>query len=408
MTSTTKESVANMALQTGERLKTGALGFFRGLEATLQNRDQLEVAIAKMFGACTGDAVSLHSGAPRDADDNEETRPTPGRLQLSLTDSRESLGLCPPATPETEERLGAAPLQRENSRSSRKKASPKSRRKSSASASSGSSQGQGGAAAQDPTAPRERRQTRGTDYGEHIYAQLFMDDQKRAAQAVNSLRQAQSPSRAPAPPSPRRPFPASSPAAPEPAVLSTPLKSNDLHILALSFDDGISAISQHTLEAMADRQGVSQVRSTDSSLWSSLKNSNSFLLPPVSPPHHPTSPTNPRALTHVRSHQSHKSRTSATTKSSGDTSFQHLWQQEEERFWTNQVDLDSSRKSRKSGASVRCPCLATVEGWFCKCARACLVGFCLLVLTHSILYDYVSNRAKRPLPIPCPPRWNRT
>lgn len=355
---TTKESVANMALQTGERIKTSALGFFRGLETTLQNREQIEVAIAKMFGACTGDLVSLHSsgGAARedDEEDVDEETHTPGMRQLSLTDSRESLGLPPQQA--AEERLGAAPLQREASRStaSRKKTSPKasptSRRKSSGSASSDNSQVDVAAAEQ----PR-RQTTRGTtDYGEHIYAQLFMDDQKRAAQAVTALRQTQSPRQAPAPPSPNRPFPASSPAA---VVHTTPLKSNDLHILALSFDDGISAISAHTLEAMADRQGVSQVRSTDSSLWSSLKNSNSFLLPPVSPPSNQRalSPMAPRALAgmpRVRSQQSHKSRTSATTKSSGTSaSFQHMWQQEEERFWGTQVDLDSSRKSRKSGAS---------------------------------------------------------
>jgi hypothetical protein len=385
---TTKESVANMALQTGERIKTSAMGFFRGLETTLQNREQIEVAIAKMFGACTGDLVSPHSsgGEARedDEEDVDEETHTPGMRQMSLTDSRESLGLPPQQA--AEERLGAAPLQREASRStaSRKKTSPKasptSRRKSSGSASSDNSQVDVAAAEQ----PR-RQTTRGTtDYGEHIYAQLFMDDQKRAAQAVTALRQTQGSRKAPGPPSPNRPFPASSPAV---GVHTTPLKSNDLHILALSFDDGISAISNHTLEAMADRQDVTQVRSTDSSLWSSLKNSNSFLLPPVSPPSNPRalSPMGPRAfvgMPRVRSQQSHKSRTSATTKSSGDTSFQHMWQQEEERFWGHQVDLDSSRKSRKSGASVRVHC--SLRG------GRCLYGFGVcLTHTHSF-WNYSS------------------
>ena len=142
-----------MAYSTGARLKSSAVELYRGLESSLQNREQFELALAKVFGSCTGDFQDLQ-GIPQ------------GHSSLSLEED------SPRNT------LGAAPLRRENSNTSSR------RNKSGSKASSGKQrkrQGCEGSGSQSSTTPgrpeaRERRQSR-ADYGEHIYAQLFMDDQ---------------------------------------------------------------------------------------------------------------------------------------------------------------------------------------------------------------------------------------
>ena len=340
-----------MAYSTGVRLKSSAVELFRGLESSFQNREQLEVALAKMFGSCTGDLGRSSNGTSNrshDDDDDNIAVPSQSSSSQSYSDAR----------PVPRTTLGAAPMRRESSHSSSRRrrnrsSSRTTSRRSPDSVSSDSSSQRGGA-----NAGRERRQSR-ADYGEHIYAQLFMDDQRRAAQAVHSLRETAAVQRAPpaavvtpvsssAVPSQQhpqqRPFPVSSPtrAASEPKI--APLSSNDVHVpVTPSFDDGISAISQHTLEAMEER--VNRTRSTDSSLWSSLKESKT-------PP-----PLAPRTLPRVRSEQSKAStkysRTSRTTHTSDTSSFQNMWQKEEQRYWHTQVEQDS-RKSRKSkNESVR-------------------------------------------------------
>ena len=332
-----------MAYSTGARLKSSAVELYRGLESSLQNREQFELALAKVFGSCTGDFQDLQ-GIPQ------------GHSSLSLEED------SPRNT------LGAAPLRRENSNTSSR------RNKSGSKASSGKQrkrQGCEGSGSQSSTTPgrpeaRERRQSR-ADYGEHIYAQLFMDDQKRAAQAVSSLREtavARSPPAGTSSPSPRAVFPVSSP--PRNKSKITPLASDDIHIpQTLTFDDAISAISQHTLEAMEDR--MKRTRSTDSSLWSSLKESKT---PPLAP-QRAVSPAMPRVRS-TQSKGSRLSRTSHTTSTSDSSSFQKVWQKEEQKFWSTQVEQDS-RRSRKSRAGsvrllVQCwPSVVTVSSlcdWF--------------------------------------------
>ena len=323
---TAKEQVAAMAYSTGERIKSSAVELFRGLESSLQSREQLEVALAKMFGSCTGDS-----------------KPPPVPSMNSSTSYSET----PPHQRKT---LGAAPLQRGTSNansssrrrkngSSSSKASRKNRRSTGSVSSSGSS---------NSSRHRERRQAR-SDYGEHIYAQLFMDDQKRAAQAVHTLRES-AVSRAPPAATPVTPgtpkktvFPISSPPRKTEPPKIAPLSSDHLHIpTTLTFDDGISAISQHTLEAMEDR--VNRTRSTDSSLWSSLKESKTPPLPPIA---HTPSPLTMSRVRSAQSKASRQSRTSHTTQTSDSSSFHNMWQKEEQRFWNTQVEQDS-RKSRKS------------------------------------------------------------
>lgn len=115
-----------------------------------------------------------------------------------------------------------------------------------------------------------------SDFGEHIYEQLFYDDasndheaKARAQRAVSSLRENQDAmmmTSSPATPSRRRlsggenrkgmhkPFPVSSPPnQPRPVIqAASPLTAEELNIpTTATFDDGISAISAHTLELMA-------------------------------------------------------------------------------------------------------------------------------------------------------------
>ena len=171
---TTKEQVAAMAYSTGERLKSSAVELFRGLESSLQNREQFEVALAKMFGSCTGDFKAQPQG------------PLQSRSGSSLSYGEEHDDVPPRQT------LGASPFRREASNSPSRRGMTKSSPKSSASSrkkrgtSSIGSSGRSSSHTPAGATPRERRQSR-ADYGEHIYAQLFMDDQKRAAAAVSTI-----------------------------------------------------------------------------------------------------------------------------------------------------------------------------------------------------------------------------
>ena len=361
---TTKEQVAAMAYSTGERLKSSAVELFRGLESSLQNRENFEIALAKMFGSCTGDFKN-----PRNQGNGDD-----------LPHRSSSLSYSEEGPPQRHGTLGASPLRREysNSSSRRMKSGSKTsasrrngnNRRGSTGSESVSSRSSSRESSKSPKdrPRRERRQAR-ADYGEHIYAQLFMDDQKRAQQAVSSLRESAvaraPPAATPAPqattktttavaaaaaPVNSSPFPVSSPPRTEAKI--APLSSNELHIPRTpTFDDGISAISQHTLEAMEER--FNRTRSTDSSLWSSLKESKTPPLPT------PTRSSPNTVMPRVRSAQSkasRQSRTSHTTHTSDTSSFQNLWQQEEQRYWSNQVEQDSrkSRKSRNESVRLRC------------------------------------------------------
>jgi hypothetical protein len=146
------------------------------------------------------------------------------------------------------------------------------------------------------------------DFGEHIYAQLFFDDQLRAARAVETTTPCtQGSQQLPHKRSFPKPFPMSSPLRSQstPSYLHTP----ELHIPTHSFDDGISAISAHTLEAMDSHhtnKGFSKSRSNDSSIFSTL-------------------PRN-------RSKQSQSTRTTESSHS--------VWQREEQKYWQDMVVQD--------------------------------------------------------------------
>jgi hypothetical protein len=225
----------------------------------------------------------------------------------------------------------------------------------------------------DPTDPRASSQpqeasqqpglssTAKSDNGEHIYAQLFFDDQIRAAKAVNAVRDQdyKSPevtTRAfPVP----RPFHVSAPHQTSPFRRdSAPLKSDELNIPCnTTFDDSISAISAHTLEAMEQSQKAQllklQSQSSESLLFPAL---NPRLKPPSSAQRQEGSigaSPSPFALPRSRSSKSWCSRNSGrfstpsknshstrTTQSSA--SFEHMWNHQEAKFWEKEVQQDET------------------------------------------------------------------
>jgi len=193
------------------------------------------------------------------------------------------------------------------------------------------------------------------DFGEHIYAQLFHDDNSRARKAVASLRtepdinepplgrrQPLTPAAAPMYSYPK-PFPMSSP----PRTSAVP--SQELTLPSnLTFDDSISAISAHTLEAMAHH--APRIRSD---LTFSSKDS-STLFPPQSSLH-----SFPRVQSHESNRSgliskggSQKSKTTHTTESSG-TSFE-IWQAQEKEYW-NDVVMQEERQKKPDNKSPHSP-----------------------------------------------------
>lgn len=187
--------------------------------------------------------------------------------------------------------------------------------------------------------------TQQKDIGDHIYAQLFFDDQIRAAKAVNSLRDQEGKALT-------KPFPASSPVTP-------PMKTQEVTPLDISanltFDDSISAISAHTLEALA-RTSRSDLTDHDAHGSNPLPDpterrdtlgaaSSPFI---ASFPRTQSSQTNKSGFS-KESKQSHSTRT--TESSSFDA-----WQREENKFWNKevkQVERSPRRSHRSRSDSVR-------------------------------------------------------
>ena len=244
------------------------------------------------------------------------------------------------------------------------------------------------------------------DMGEHVYEQLFMDDQARATRAVEGLR-AKSASTPTSTKSPSRHFSSyfgvnnntptghNIPAAPvSPAM---PLAATDIDVNGdFDFDDGISAISNNTLEEMAmvhdHRQSISpSKRSTAES--SSRKNSThrtgvvdtishprstrsrrtepssqqTATPPPAKtksqatnrsplPVHPMPSMMTPIKVSRGPSHVTVGTKTSKGTKSTSSTQDSHsefasVWQKDEKAFWNNEVEKEKKAMRKGSGRS---------------------------------------------------------
>lgn len=133
-----------------------------------------------------------------------------------------------------------------------------------------------------------------TEFGEHIYAQLFFDDQIRASKKTSVP----------------KPFPVSSPT----ALSAPPVYDNEVNV-PTDFDDAISAISAHTLEAMEVLRAPS-VAHRQPSVDRSYK--------------------------------------STSTKSTESSSFD-VWQKEDTKFWKQQARMDRNRFSHLSQAEQTLP-----------------------------------------------------
>ena len=263
------------------------------------------------------------------------------------------------------------------------------------------------------------------DMGEHVYEQLFMDDQARATRAVEGLR-AKSASTPPSK-SPSRHFSSyfgassntplghSVPAAA--ASPSLPLATSGVDVNGdFDFDDGISAISNHTLEEMAmvhdHRQSVSPSKQSTTNTTSSKNNGGvDGISHPLSnrsrrrvaPTQHttatPTSNTTksqtprsplpvhpmPSMMTPIKvsrgpSQVTVSTKTSKCTKSTSSTQDSHsefasVWRKEEAKYWDNEVQKEKktkrngrnstkSRRRSRSGSHSVSKLLAFKRVWF--------------------------------------------
>jgi hypothetical protein len=210
------------------------------------------------------------------------------------------------------------------------------------------------------------------DIGEHVYAQLFMDDQTRANKAVDGLRQKAAAS------SPRSK--ASSRASQSPQVKTSPghsvpaappsTRAVDISA-SLSFDDGISAISAHTLDEMArvhDHKSsfynqnkvaqqfgssdkvdkISHPRSSRSS-WRGEQTVISPRIPQVPSIMTPVKFTRGPSHGTVGSKATNASKATKSTTSTHDSGFASVWRKEERRYWDNVAQQD--KKSAMSGSA---------------------------------------------------------
>ena len=156
------------------------------------------------------------------------------------------------------------------------------------------------------------------DYGEHIYEELFTtDNRNHRGQPLHGEQGAQpaaSPRSRQASP---RVFPASSPRSQN---VVTPLGSDHLIVPHdRNFDDAISAVSAHTLEAMEQRINLNH--SSDSSLFPSESNEKK----------------SPKKMPRVSSRGSSKhSRSTHTTE---DSSFEQRFADDERKFWKGEASM---------------------------------------------------------------------
>jgi hypothetical protein len=196
------------------------------------------------------------------------------------------------------------------------------------------------------------------ELGEHIYAQLFFDDQVRAAKAVNALKEYETTaasskkpnlpysSQYPMQQQLPKPFPASSPA--------RPLQQSDFDIMPTNtFDDSISAISAHTLEAMARAsaaplgQNTSFPREVPISKHDRIERMEPS--PIFVPKEHALSkPYTPAFRVGSTGDQSTPSKQSQSTKTTTDdsSSFDN-WQREDNKYWVDQAKKDQLVKKQR-------------------------------------------------------------
>lgn len=214
------------------------------------------------------------------------------------------------------------------------------------------------------------------DLGDHVYAQLFMDDQRRATRAVDGLRDQLK--NGEATPTCKfssqqflHPFPVSSPTRRgrqsiqenlySNATPPAPLTSRDILIAEdFSFDDGISAISAHTLEEIARVQNEKEKSPNKNGFFnrpvevmedityplssrsrrSGGSSARDQTLPPVAPVITPVKLARGRSSGTLASKATRSSRCTRSTNSTQETDFAHVWHKQEQKYWEDVVEQD--------------------------------------------------------------------
>ena len=283
-----------------DRLQSSARDLIRNIESAMgssTNRSSpgtpLEHAFRSLFTSCTNPS----SNKAEDDKSAAEGDPIPSKRRSSSASSRSS----------EQNRGDNGTLQRLSSQlSSGKRASPLSRRQSSP---------------HDADTPLPQHAT-----GEHVYAQLYFEEKQTPERLCCNQKRASSPQLLGISPNPAqtrpintRPFPKSAPSSAPVRALSP---TEGITVPLDAFDDGISAISANTLEAMA----------STNRLVSHIPRS-----PKVSPTLKDNRDMTPSTRTTQSSH-------------SFDRSFEH-WQNQEHQFWETEVVTDQKVKKKTSRRS---------------------------------------------------------
>mmetsp|Transcript_22627 Transcript_22627/g.34177 ORF Transcript_22627/g.34177 Transcript_22627/m.34177 type:complete len:374 (+) Transcript_22627:153-1274(+) len=205
----------------------------------------------------------------------------------------------------------------------------------------------------DPLSPTREKE-------EYFYSQFMTKDRNTAQQAISSVRSQEGKMASPPPQASSipKPFPVSSPfnradQVQMPVGLfqeTAPPSAGHAIDCLVSFDDGISAISAHTLEEMVNEQekrkgrkvsvrpessdcDIQQIQSKESSLFS-------HLLSPDRIEEEKDQPGPMVDLSRVNSRHSKKSTGTRSTRSSHTSDFD-AWRRDEQKYWNNVVQQDA-------------------------------------------------------------------
>ena len=282
-----------------DRLQSSARDLIRNIESAIgsnSNRsnpeNSLEHAFRSLFTSCT-------NPSPNKAEDNKSATggaPIASKRRASSVSSRSSRAV-------EQNRGDKGTLRRYSSQlSSGRRASPLSRRQSSP---------------HDAEKPSPQHVT-----GEHVYAQLYLEEKQTAEWLPYSQRQASSPKLLGISPNPGQTRPINTKPFPKSAPTSAPVRAlsptDGITVPLDTFDDGISAISANTLEAMASTNRlVSHI------------------------------PRSPKASPIKDNRDMTPSTRTTQSSRSFDRSFEH-WQNQEHQFWEAEVVTDQKVKKRTS------------------------------------------------------------
>ena len=280
-----------------DKFKSSARDLIRNIESAMGSpRDRsttessLEQALRSLFVSCTNPSSSNED--ERDA----EVMPLSSKGRDSSRSIHSAQGM-------ERSQEGNVAFRRFSSQlSSGRRASPLSRRQSSP---------------QDTEKPSPQYVS-----GEHVYAQLYLEENQASYQRPCNQRRSNSPQLLGISPNPvqtrslnTRPFPKSAPTIASTRALSP---TDGITVSIDAFDDGISAISANTLEVMATKRLVSHI------------------------------PRSPMASACIKDNRDMTPSTRTTQSSrSFDRSFEH-WQSQDHKFWESEVTTQTKIKKKKS------------------------------------------------------------